>query len=78
MSYLCCFPCKSVLFYKNNLSFISTDIKPLYYLQGIIPVDILNTSDLFKAESMFTNAVQILEQFKVKQDHTQIWTWFQF
>ena len=34
----------------------------------------LNTSDLFKAESMFTNAVQILEQFKVKQDHTQIWT----
>uniref|UniRef100_A0A8C6FGB9 GPI ethanolamine phosphate transferase 1 n=1 Tax=Moschus moschiferus TaxID=68415 RepID=A0A8C6FGB9_MOSMO len=34
--------------------------------QGIIPVDILNTSDHFKAESMFTNAVQILEQFKVK------------
>uniref|UniRef100_A0AC11D8D2 Phosphatidylinositol glycan anchor biosynthesis class N n=1 Tax=Ovis aries TaxID=9940 RepID=A0AC11D8D2_SHEEP len=33
---------------------------------GIIPVDMLNTSDLFKAESMFTNAVQILEQFKVK------------
>ncbi|XP_055273453.1 GPI ethanolamine phosphate transferase 1 isoform X2 [Moschus berezovskii] len=33
---------------------------------GIIPVDILNTSDHFKAESMFTNAVQILEQFKVK------------
>ncbi|XP_043745275.1 GPI ethanolamine phosphate transferase 1 isoform X3 [Cervus elaphus] len=33
---------------------------------GIVPVDILNTSDLFKAESMFTNAVQILEQFKVK------------
>uniref|UniRef100_A0A8C3W279 GPI ethanolamine phosphate transferase 1 n=1 Tax=Catagonus wagneri TaxID=51154 RepID=A0A8C3W279_9CETA len=34
--------------------------------QGILPVDILNTTDLFKAESMFTNAVQILEQFKVK------------
>ncbi|XP_043339164.1 GPI ethanolamine phosphate transferase 1-like isoform X2 [Cervus canadensis] len=34
--------------------------------QEIIPVDILNTSDLFKAESMFANAVQILEQFKVK------------
>ncbi|XP_043305677.1 GPI ethanolamine phosphate transferase 1-like isoform X2 [Cervus canadensis] len=33
---------------------------------GIIPVDILDTSDLFKAESMFANAVQILEQFKVK------------
>ncbi|KAB0352674.1 hypothetical protein FD754_017531 [Muntiacus muntjak] len=36
------------------------------YLQGIIPVDMLNTSDLFKAESMFTNAVQILEQLMVK------------
>ncbi|XP_006892789.1 PREDICTED: GPI ethanolamine phosphate transferase 1-like [Elephantulus edwardii] len=33
---------------------------------GTLPVDYLNTSDLFKAESMFTNAVQILEQFKVK------------
>nr|XP_010959586.1 GPI ethanolamine phosphate transferase 1 isoform X1 [Camelus bactrianus]XP_045377419.1 GPI ethanolamine phosphate transferase 1 isoform X1 [Camelus bactrianus] len=33
---------------------------------GILPVDILNSTDLFKAESMFTNAVQILEQFKVK------------
>ncbi|CAI9177517.1 unnamed protein product [Rangifer tarandus platyrhynchus] len=33
---------------------------------GIIPVDMLNTYDLFKAGSMFTNAVQILEQFKVK------------
>ncbi|CAI9158309.1 unnamed protein product [Rangifer tarandus platyrhynchus] len=33
---------------------------------GIIPVDILDTSDLLKAESMFANAVQILEQFKVK------------
>uniref|UniRef100_A0A8C6AUV1 GPI ethanolamine phosphate transferase 1 n=1 Tax=Monodon monoceros TaxID=40151 RepID=A0A8C6AUV1_MONMO len=34
--------------------------------QGTLPVDILNSTDLFKAESMFTNAVQILEQFKVK------------
>ncbi|XP_057555912.1 GPI ethanolamine phosphate transferase 1 isoform X3 [Hippopotamus amphibius kiboko] len=33
---------------------------------GILPVDMLNTTDLFKAESMFTNAAQILEQFKVK------------
>ncbi|XP_058133828.1 GPI ethanolamine phosphate transferase 1 isoform X2 [Dasypus novemcinctus] len=33
---------------------------------GTLPVDYLNTTDLFKAESMFTNAVQILEQFKVK------------
>nr|KAF6423359.1 phosphatidylinositol glycan anchor biosynthesis class N [Rousettus aegyptiacus] len=34
--------------------------------QGILPVDYLNNTDVFKAESMFTNAVQILEQFKVK------------
>uniref|UniRef100_A0A2K5RAX9 GPI ethanolamine phosphate transferase 1 n=1 Tax=Cebus imitator TaxID=2715852 RepID=A0A2K5RAX9_CEBIM len=33
---------------------------------GILPVDYLNNTDLFKAESVFTNAVQILEQFKVK------------
>uniref|UniRef100_A0A8C9AIB3 GPI ethanolamine phosphate transferase 1 n=1 Tax=Prolemur simus TaxID=1328070 RepID=A0A8C9AIB3_PROSS len=33
---------------------------------GILPVDYLNNTDLFKAESMFTNAVQILEQFEVK------------
>nr|KAF6472106.1 phosphatidylinositol glycan anchor biosynthesis class N [Molossus molossus] len=34
--------------------------------QGILPVDYLNNTDVFKAESMFTNAKQILEQFKVK------------
>uniref|UniRef100_A0A2R8MKF1 GPI ethanolamine phosphate transferase 1 n=1 Tax=Callithrix jacchus TaxID=9483 RepID=A0A2R8MKF1_CALJA len=34
--------------------------------QGILPVDYLNNTDIFQAESMFTNAVQILEQFKVK------------
>ncbi|KAM6217558.1 GPI ethanolamine phosphate transferase 1-like [Rhynchocyon petersi] len=33
---------------------------------GTLPVAYLNTTDLFKAESMFTNAVQILQQFKVK------------
>lgn len=33
---------------------------------GILPVGYLNNTGLFKAESMFTNAVQILEQFKVK------------
>ncbi|XP_045881621.1 GPI ethanolamine phosphate transferase 1 isoform X3 [Meles meles] len=33
---------------------------------GILPVDYLNNTDLFRAESMFTNAMQILEQFKVK------------
>ncbi|KAM7175342.1 GPI ethanolamine phosphate transferase 1 isoform 3-T5 [Macrochelys suwanniensis] len=33
---------------------------------GILPLDYLNNSAHFKAESMFTNAVQILEQFKMK------------
>ncbi|XP_026635601.1 GPI ethanolamine phosphate transferase 1 isoform X3 [Microtus ochrogaster] len=33
---------------------------------GTLPVDYLNNTGLFKAESMLTNAVQILEQFKVK------------
>ncbi|XP_068956351.1 GPI ethanolamine phosphate transferase 1 isoform X2 [Petaurus breviceps papuanus] len=33
---------------------------------GILPLDYLNNSDLFKAESMLTNALQILEQFKIK------------
>uniref|UniRef100_A0A674HL32 GPI ethanolamine phosphate transferase 1 n=1 Tax=Taeniopygia guttata TaxID=59729 RepID=A0A674HL32_TAEGU len=33
---------------------------------GTLPLEYLNTSALFKAESMFTNAIQILEQFKVK------------
>ncbi|XP_006731719.1 GPI ethanolamine phosphate transferase 1 [Leptonychotes weddellii] len=36
---------------------------------GILPIDYLNNTDLFKAESMFTNAMQILEQFKVKYTH---------
>uniref|UniRef100_A0A8C5Q3Q7 GPI ethanolamine phosphate transferase 1 n=1 Tax=Leptobrachium leishanense TaxID=445787 RepID=A0A8C5Q3Q7_9ANUR len=33
---------------------------------GILPVEYLNSSDVFKVESMLTNALQILEQFKVK------------
>ncbi|XP_053322409.1 GPI ethanolamine phosphate transferase 1 [Spea bombifrons] len=33
---------------------------------GILPVDYLNNSDLFKTNSMLTNSLQILEQFKVK------------
>ncbi|XP_021509676.1 GPI ethanolamine phosphate transferase 1 isoform X2 [Meriones unguiculatus] len=33
---------------------------------GTLPVDYLNNTGLFKAESMLTNAVQVLEQFKVK------------
>ncbi|XP_053570598.1 GPI ethanolamine phosphate transferase 1 [Bombina bombina] len=33
---------------------------------GILPVEYLNNSNLFIAESLHTNALQILEQFKVK------------
>uniref|UniRef100_H3A1P7 GPI ethanolamine phosphate transferase 1 n=1 Tax=Latimeria chalumnae TaxID=7897 RepID=H3A1P7_LATCH len=33
---------------------------------GILPLEYLKSNNQFKAESMFTNAVQILEQFKVK------------
>ncbi|MGH0152260.1 UNVERIFIED_CONTAM: hypothetical protein FKN15_058826 [Acipenser sinensis] len=32
---------------------------------GVLPVDYLNSSNHFKAESMFANAIQILEQFKI-------------
>uniref|UniRef100_A0A3Q3DYG0 GPI ethanolamine phosphate transferase 1 n=1 Tax=Hippocampus comes TaxID=109280 RepID=A0A3Q3DYG0_HIPCM len=35
--------------------------------QGVLPVLYLNNSDLFKAECMYTNAIQILEQFKMKK-----------
>ncbi|KAF5897496.1 GPI ethanolamine phosphate transferase 1, partial [Clarias magur] len=33
---------------------------------GVLPLEYLNNSQHFKAESMYANAVQILEQFKVK------------
>ncbi|XP_023272592.1 GPI ethanolamine phosphate transferase 1 [Seriola lalandi dorsalis] len=33
---------------------------------GVLPLLYLNNSDLFKAESMYTNAIQVLEQFKMK------------
>ncbi|XP_069469763.1 GPI ethanolamine phosphate transferase 1 [Ambystoma mexicanum] len=33
---------------------------------GILPLEYLNNSDRFKAESMATNALQVLEQFNVK------------
>uniref|UniRef100_A0A8C6ZML1 GPI ethanolamine phosphate transferase 1 n=1 Tax=Nothoprocta perdicaria TaxID=30464 RepID=A0A8C6ZML1_NOTPE len=42
------------------------NFKRLDVNQGTLPLDYLNSSAHFKAESMFTNAVQILEQFKVK------------
>uniref|UniRef100_A0A8C5DHP3 GPI ethanolamine phosphate transferase 1 n=1 Tax=Gouania willdenowi TaxID=441366 RepID=A0A8C5DHP3_GOUWI len=34
--------------------------------QGVLPLLYLNNSEEFKAESMYTNAIQILEQFKTK------------
>ncbi|KAF6722918.1 GPI ethanolamine phosphate transferase 1 [Oryzias melastigma] len=33
---------------------------------GVLPILYLNSSDQFKAESMYTNAIQVLEQFKIK------------
>lgn len=33
---------------------------------GVLPLQYLNNSRHFKAESMYTNAIQVLEQFKVK------------
>uniref|UniRef100_A0A8C4RL38 GPI ethanolamine phosphate transferase 1 n=1 Tax=Erpetoichthys calabaricus TaxID=27687 RepID=A0A8C4RL38_ERPCA len=32
---------------------------------GVLPLELLNNTDLFKAESMYSNALQILEQYKV-------------
>lgn len=33
---------------------------------GVLPLQYLNNSNHFKAESMYTNAIQVLEQYKVK------------
>ncbi|XP_072306750.1 GPI ethanolamine phosphate transferase 1 [Eucyclogobius newberryi] len=33
---------------------------------GVLPLQYLNNSKKFKAESMYTNAIQVLEQYKVK------------
>ncbi|XP_054478913.1 GPI ethanolamine phosphate transferase 1 [Anoplopoma fimbria] len=33
---------------------------------GVLPLLYLNNSDHFKAESMYTNAIQVLEQYKIK------------
>ncbi|KAK7881309.1 hypothetical protein WMY93_029718 [Mugilogobius chulae] len=33
---------------------------------GVLPLQYLNNSEKFKAESMYTNAIQVLEQYKVK------------
>lgn len=42
--------------------------------QGVMPLLYLNNSDHFKAESMYTNAIQVLEQFKVSQDAFLLYT----
>jgi len=34
--------------------------------QGVLPLNYLNNSQHFKAESIYANAIQILEQFRVK------------
>uniref|UniRef100_A0A8C2TY04 GPI ethanolamine phosphate transferase 1 n=1 Tax=Coturnix japonica TaxID=93934 RepID=A0A8C2TY04_COTJA len=41
------------------------NLKRMDVNQGTLPLEYLNNTDHFKAESMFTNAVQVLEQFKV-------------
>ncbi|XP_051003182.1 GPI ethanolamine phosphate transferase 1 [Acomys russatus] len=41
---------------------------------GTLPVDYLNNTGLFKAESMLSNAVQIFEQFKVKMTQKKEFT----
>ncbi|XP_039609277.1 GPI ethanolamine phosphate transferase 1 isoform X1 [Polypterus senegalus] len=38
---------------------------------GLLPLEFLNNTDLFKAESMYSNALQILEQYKVKMAQKQ-------
>lgn len=42
--------------------------------QGVMPLLYLNNSDQFKAESMYTNAIQVLEQFKVSQHAFLLYT----
>lgn len=41
-------------------------------LQGVLPLSHLNNTNRFKAESMYTNAIQVLEQFKVWQHASQV------
>lgn len=40
--------------------------------QGVLPLLYLNNTDHFKAESMYTNALQVLEQFKVLNHAAQL------
>lgn len=36
---------------------------------GVLPVEYLDTSDAYKAEALFANALQIIEQLRVKEKH---------
>ncbi|XP_073925791.1 GPI ethanolamine phosphate transferase 1 isoform X2 [Castor canadensis] len=66
----------SIVYKPRSAPHLQADIAPLmasligvpFPLNSVgrLPVDYLNGTDHFKAESVFTNAVQILEQFKVK------------
>lgn len=64
LKYSCCLfgPPFSEKFLLLHLIFMYICI---FLLQGTLPLEYLNNSAHFKAESIFTNAVQILEQFKV-------------
>ena len=37
--------------------------------EGVLPIDFLSPSDRFKAHSLFTNAMQLCEQVRVKHEH---------
>uniref|UniRef100_A0A3Q4GG55 GPI ethanolamine phosphate transferase 1 n=1 Tax=Neolamprologus brichardi TaxID=32507 RepID=A0A3Q4GG55_NEOBR len=42
------------------------DVSQVNCIKGVLPLLYLNNSERFKAESMYTNAIQVLEQFKMK------------
>ena len=43
----------------------------IIYFQGVLPLDYLDNSQKFQAESIWANAQQILEQFEVKMAEKQ-------
>lgn len=49
----------------KTVNYVLRKVYVCIFPQGILPLLYLNNSDKFKAESMYSNAVQILEQFKV-------------
>ncbi len=57
---------------SSSPSAIQTDVAlPLTVFQGTLPIEYLDNSDQFIAESMWTNAQQILEQFEIKMMQKQ-------